>query len=169
MNRTNITTLAGVALLAVGYWLYGLWTRPPVVEHDNLRYIQLLRTAVSAKNPTWLAGVEKAINHRREENAISPAEERHFRRILDQAKSGDWANADRACFEFEQAQLNRRRTPVNTEHRHHDHTDKLRGESGKSRRSGLQASNSMADETVNPRIAQRTSEGRLPAGNRSSH
>lgn len=128
MNRNHISVLSGIVLLGIGYWLYSLWSRPPVVEHNNLRYIQLLRTAVSAKNPTWLAGVEKAINQRREENALSPTEESHFRRILDQAKSGDWSNADRACFEFEQAQLNRRRAPHTDEHRHHDHTDKLRSE-----------------------------------------
>lgn len=113
MNRNAVAAVSGVALLVFAYWLYGLWSRPPVVEYDNLRYVQLLRTAVSAKNPTWLAGVEKAIKQRREENALSPAEDRHFRRILDQANSGDWLSADRACFEFEQAQSNRRRAPVN--------------------------------------------------------
>lgn len=122
MNRNAIAAVSGVILLVTGYWLYGLWSRPPVVEHDNLRYIQLLRTAVSSKNPTWLAGVEKAINLRREENSLSPSEERHFRRILDQAKSGDWSNADKACFEFEQAQLNRRRAPATHKHRDHDHS-----------------------------------------------
>lgn len=127
MTRTNITVLSTVALMAAGYWLYGLWSRPPVVQHDNLRYVQLLRTAISAKNPTWLAGVEKAIRQRREENTLSPAEERQFRRILDQAKAGDWSTADQTCFEFEQAQLNRRRPPVNNEHRHHHHTDESHG------------------------------------------
>lgn len=128
MNRNALAAMSGVVLLVASYWLYGLWSRPPVVEYDNLRYIQLLRTAVSAKNATWLAGVEKAINQRRDENALSQAEDRHFRRIIDQAKSGDWANADRACFEFEQAQSNRLRAPINHEHRHHDHSDKLRSE-----------------------------------------
>lgn len=122
MNRNSVNVLGGVVIVAVAIWLYGWWTRPPVVEHDNLRYIQLLRTAVSAKNPAWLAGVEKAIDLRHQGNAISVAEARHFRRIIEQAKAGDWSAADRAGFEFERAQLSRRRSPVSQEHRHHDHS-----------------------------------------------
>jgi hypothetical protein len=123
MNRNAINVLSGGLVVAFAFWMYSWWSRPPVVAHDNLRYIQLLRTAVSAKNPAWLAGVEKAIEQRREENALSPAEEQHFRRIVDQAKSGDWSTADLACFEFEKAQLNRRRPPVSDKRQHPEHGD----------------------------------------------
>ena len=39
-------------------------SRPPAVQFDHLPLIASLRTACSARNPDWLAGVKKAVDER---------------------------------------------------------------------------------------------------------
>lgn len=84
--------------------------RPPAVEHHNLKLVSSLRTAVSARNEAWLAGVERAVEARFGEGQMSSDERAHFQQLIQIARQGDWDAADRACFEFEQAQLSRRRS-----------------------------------------------------------
>jgi hypothetical protein len=76
-----------------------------------LTLISSLRTAISAKNPTWLEGVSKAVESRRNEAEMSEEEYEHFQSIIAEARSGRWEQAERDCFRFEEAQLNRRRPP----------------------------------------------------------
>jgi hypothetical protein len=119
-HRTRwVYGLSGVLVLATGVWLYHWWHRPPTVEFDNLRYIQLLRTAVSARRADYVQGVERAIRLRVAEHAMSPLEAAHFDSILAKVHSGNWELADRMAFEFEAAQAHRRRSqPKRDEHDH---------------------------------------------------
>lgn len=137
MNRRLVFGIVGGVLLIAGAWLWMLWNRPPAVAFDNLRYVQLLRTAVSARNSDWLSKVQLAITQRHEQGGMSNSERKHFERIIQQARSGDWQAADQACFEFEVAQMNRRRAnPVKSSdgqhshsHRHESASSNLRPES----------------------------------------
>lgn len=96
----------GTATLITGI---AYWSRPPVVASENLKFIQLLRTACSSRKPEHVAGVERALRLRRQETQLNDAEWNHFAEILTIAKKGDWERADAACQRFEQSQSGRRR------------------------------------------------------------
>lgn len=99
------TVLGAVTLMAgIAYW-----SRPPVVASENLKFLQLLRTACSSRNPQYVAGVERALQLRRQESQLSDSEWNHFAQILTMAKKGEWERADAACLRFEQSQSGRRR------------------------------------------------------------
>ena len=100
----------GSLLLIVGLvWFIQWWRYPPVVETENLKYIQLLRTAVSSERPDMLAKVKEAIQHRFDEGEMSKTERDHFDRIIRLAEAKDWKTAHETCFRFEESQLSRRR------------------------------------------------------------
>ena len=111
--------------LAVGlglYWLVQWWQYPPAVEFDNLRYIQLLRTAVSSKRSDWVEKVEGIVHDRFDSGELSERERVHFDEVIALADAKQWDAANRACFDFEAAQLNRRRTkPPSPDVHSHDH------------------------------------------------
>jgi hypothetical protein len=109
VRKVRLAVVAGAGLCLAGWWLYQWWYRPPAVEFDNLKYIQLLRTAVSAQRDDYLAGVERAIQQRCREDAMSPAEARHFPGIISIARQGAWDRAQRMAYEFELSQANRQR------------------------------------------------------------
>lgn len=106
-------------LVASGVWLYQWWTRPPAVEFDNLRYVQLLWTAVSSQNPDQLRKVSEAVRQRHTAGEMSNSELAHFRSLIALAESGKWEAAARECYDFAAAQHHRRRTRPASEH--HDH------------------------------------------------
>jgi hypothetical protein len=101
--------------------------RPPAVEFTNLPLIASLRTACSARNEQWLTGVERAVTTRHNEGRMSPVEKAHFEKLIAQARGGDWQGAEKQCYYFERAQLNRtRQQPVETKQAHtHLHETKL--------------------------------------------
>ena len=109
MNR-HYALGGGFVLLLVGIWLVSWWRTPPAVEFDNLKYIQLLRTAVSARNPEWLGKVASAVDQRLASGTMSSSEHAHFASLIAMARGGEWKEADVACFRFEEAQLGRRRS-----------------------------------------------------------
>lgn len=110
MRQRILVGLLATLVLTIGSWQLYIWLRqPPVVQHDNLHLIQLLRTACSSRRPDYLTGIEKAIQARHEENKLSDTERSHFQKILGHAKQGNWNDADALAMQFEQAQSNRRR------------------------------------------------------------
>lgn len=119
LNRNRVVKIiAAMALFAVSGC-----TRLPVVEFDNLPLVASLRTACSARNEQWLAGVEKAVAERHNSGKMSEAEKAQFDKLIAQARGGDWQGADKHCYHFERAQLNRtRETPAEEQHSHsHSH------------------------------------------------
>lgn len=90
--------------------LYRWWHQPPAVEIDNLKYIQLLRTAVSSEKPAYVDGVERALNLRHQDGQLSDAELTHFQSIIAVARGGEWQDAHRMAVDFEIAQSDRRRS-----------------------------------------------------------
>ena len=97
------------ALLVAGLIVWQLWSRPAVVHYDNLKYIQLLRTACSSQRSDQLQGVERAVTERRESGKLSDAEWKEFEKIFALARQGDWQTADQQAYRLEQGQLGRRR------------------------------------------------------------
>ena len=112
-----IAVLIGIVALTGGTWISRWWGRPPVIELDNLKYIQLLRTAISAHRDDSVAGVERAVRLRHEAGGMSATEFAHFESVLAAARAGEWDRANRSAYEFEKAQANRqRRKPRETTH-----------------------------------------------------
>jgi hypothetical protein len=116
--KTLVVMFIGIGL----YWLVGWWQYPPAVEYDNLKYIQLLRTAVSSKRSDWVEKVEGVVHDRFDSGKLSERERVHFDEVIALADAKQWDAANRACFDFEAAQLNRRRKlPPSPDAHSHDH------------------------------------------------
>jgi len=92
-----------------GFLAWQAWNRPAVVQYDNLKYIQLLRTACSSQREDQLEGVHRAVSARRNSGQMSDAEWEEFEKIFAIDRQGDWQLADRQAYRLEQGQLNRRR------------------------------------------------------------
>jgi hypothetical protein len=99
-------------------------SRPPAVEFENLPLISSLRTACSARNDEWLKGVARAVEVRHEKGHMTAQEKGHFELLIAQAREGDWQGAEKKCFQFEKAQLNRKRSSPPTERHAHRHDHK---------------------------------------------
>jgi hypothetical protein len=113
-----------LGVLAAGYFVWqliGWWNRAPAVNYDNLRYIQLLSTAVSSRKPEMVDKVAAAVRHRHADSQMSDQELAHFEEILATVRDGKWEEADRETYDFAAAQLSRRRSPPDP-HAGHDHT-----------------------------------------------
>jgi CRISPR/Cas system-associated exonuclease Cas4 (RecB family) len=108
-GRWMVSSAIAGTLLAATLWAAWFWSRPPVVARDNLRYLQLLRTACSSRRTDYVEGVEKSLQHQRSQQQISDSEWNHFVRILADAKAGRWERAERATISLETAQLSRAR------------------------------------------------------------
>jgi len=107
-QRAAAILLAGL-VCCVGVAVWWFWPAPAVVAFDNLKYIQLLRTACSSQRVDYLEGVERAILQRREQGMLSDPEWAEFQKILATARTGNWRQADLDALRLEQAQLSRRR------------------------------------------------------------
>lgn len=125
MAKSKRFSLAAVALVVavLTVWqCYAWWTYPPAVEFHNLDCVQLLGTAISSRNPEWIDRVEQAIDQRHSTGEMSDAERQHFQQLVDLTRSGEWERAERECFAFAEAQLNRRRkSPPSADTHEHNH------------------------------------------------
>lgn len=115
MPNLKALSIAAFLALVLAVPLARWWLRPPVVTRENLRYLPLLRTALSARSPQWLDGVERVVSARQQEGRLSDSERRHFDKIIAAARGGDWERADRLAAGFESAQAGRRRADVGAE------------------------------------------------------
>lgn len=100
--------LVAVTLL-IAFVVWQWWPTPPMVDYDNLRYVQLLRTAISSRNAEYVQKVEQAVDQQVKAGQMTSVERQHFGKIIKIAGDGDWEQADRMSFDFEAAQLGRRR------------------------------------------------------------
>lgn len=107
-----------VLATGVAWWF---WPRVPVIQRDNLKYVQQIRTAVSAENSEWVEGVARAIDKQKAEGALAESEVAAFQRIIDAARERDWPTAERLSISLEEGQLNRRRPPATLELPDHEH------------------------------------------------
>jgi hypothetical protein len=99
----SVLSVMLLSLLAVGC------SRAPVVQYHNLKLVSSLRTALSARNTEWLDGTGDAVEARRSAGEMDEAECAHFNALIEAARRGEWQQAERDCYEFEVAQLSRRR------------------------------------------------------------
>lgn len=111
-NRSlQIGLLSGLIVIGIAAtgWIISMYMRPPAVQIVDLKYVQLLRTAVSNQSIPGIVKIESVLKKKLEANDLSRAQWTHFESILKLAKAGQWEDADRACQKFESAQQYRRR------------------------------------------------------------
>jgi hypothetical protein len=76
----------------------------PAAEPENLRLITSLRTALSAKNETWLNQNDELIEKRYAEKTLGEASYQAFKAIVNQARAGEWREAEFEALKFQRAQ-----------------------------------------------------------------
>lgn len=76
----------------------------PNAEPANQELTVSLRTALSARNEEWLTANESIIDKRHADKQMGDAIHAVFRAIIAQARSGDWAGAERETLQFQRAQ-----------------------------------------------------------------
>lgn len=122
LSRRKIQWGVGAALLLVvtmfGSWW---WFRPPAIGYANLKYVQLLHTAVSSRNPEWVSGVRRALEHRKSHGEISEAEFQALSGIVAVAEAQRWDEAEAECIRLEKAQAYRRRSDRPEDDEAHEH------------------------------------------------
>lgn len=94
LRRIGLLTLA---LLASG-------CGPAQVEHQNRDLIESLLTAVSARNPEWLAENQALIASRRAAGTLSAADAATLGPIVALAQAGRWSQAESLAFDLRDAQ-----------------------------------------------------------------
>ena len=99
-----------LCILTFGAWqLYAWWNTPPVVQLQNLRFIQLLHTACSSRNANYVLGVERTLQDAYEKKQVSEPEYRWFTQLIAIAKTNEWQKAEKRTSEFATAQQSRKR------------------------------------------------------------
>ena len=76
----------------------------PVAEPINMELISSLRTALSARNEEWLKANADIVEERHASGEMRDDEYAAFKGIIDQARAGQWAEAEKATLKFQRAQ-----------------------------------------------------------------
>lgn len=95
--QRRVCWVACVGILLVG-------CGEPQLTSGNLRLTMSLRTAVSARNMDWLEMNAALIEERRQSGNMRDGEYAAFSRILEDARSGEWAKAEKAVVRLQEAQ-----------------------------------------------------------------
>jgi hypothetical protein len=77
---------------------------PPQATPQNQQLISSLRTALSAQNPEWLDQNVKLLEERRTAGQVSDGELEAFQAIIEQARAGQWKEAEEDAIAFQKAQ-----------------------------------------------------------------
>lgn len=106
-SLVGLASLLVISTAVVFAWNY--WSKPAVIHYDNLKYVQLLRTACSSQREDQIEGVHRAVTQRRDSGQMSGKEWSEINDIIELARGGNWLDADRQAYRLEQGQLGRRR------------------------------------------------------------
>jgi hypothetical protein len=103
MTRNERSALAMMLLVCIILPLGGC-SKPPQMPADGRNLIGSLRTAVSAKRKDWLEENAKLIEKKHSDGKLSDEQFAEFESIVAEARSGDWAAAEKETIRLEQAQ-----------------------------------------------------------------
>jgi hypothetical protein len=73
-------------------------------ESKNRHLIESLQTAVTSKNAEWLAAVAKQAQEQHDKHALSDAQFKSLRAVIDSANGGDWKTAESRVFALSEGQ-----------------------------------------------------------------
>jgi hypothetical protein len=77
---------------------------PPRMARENRRLVESLATAISARNPDWLARNVAEIEAKRSAGALSDTEDKALGSIIATAQAGRWDEAQAAVLALRDAQ-----------------------------------------------------------------
>lgn len=98
----NAKSTLAVALLLAAAGLSGCGR--PQVAPKNLHLTASLRTALSAQNSEWLDQNAEVIDERHQSGEMSDEEYEAFQTILEEARAGNWREAEEEAMALQQAQ-----------------------------------------------------------------
>ncbi len=90
--------------LAAGALLVAGCGGPPQVGADNLRLVDSLRTAISARRGDWLEENAQRVAERHEAGQMDDKQFAAFEAIIAQARAGEWPQAEVAVVDLAKAQ-----------------------------------------------------------------
>jgi hypothetical protein len=99
MPKVPRASLIASLILALG----GCSGEPSERELKNRRELEAILTAVSLKNKKELERDARRIEDRHTSGELSDAPYRTLREIVDKARAGDWAAAEKRAYEFREA------------------------------------------------------------------
>jgi hypothetical protein len=77
--------------------------QPSEREYKNRRELEAVLTAVSLRNKKELEKDAKRLEDRHASGELSDASHTELMKIVDTARSGDWASAERLAYEFRES------------------------------------------------------------------
>ncbi len=115
-HRGNATTGAtwmrragGWRMVAIGFslatalWCGGCGSSPQYSGKD-IRLLEALRTAVSARKPEWLEASAKQIDKAHQQGSITDEGFEALQPAITEARAGDWKQAEKRIIQLEKAQ-----------------------------------------------------------------
>jgi hypothetical protein len=79
-------------------------SRPPQIGQENRRLIGSLRTAIAARKTDWLEQNAGLVDQRHAEGSLADDQYTALKEIIDQARSGNWAEAETAATRLSKVQ-----------------------------------------------------------------
>lgn len=104
MNTTTPSKQKRGALVLLALAVTVAGCGPPQASPPNRQLIASLRTALSAQNPDWLEQNARILDERRAAGQASEDEFAAFQAIIQQARAGQWKEAERQVMAFQKAQ-----------------------------------------------------------------
>lgn len=99
----GLQLVVGHSLLVALLLLAGCGGQPQIAS-ENRQLVVSLATAVSARNTEWLESNARILESHRSEGKCSDVEYRTFQGIIDQARAGQWKQAEDAVYSLRDAQ-----------------------------------------------------------------
>jgi hypothetical protein len=104
MNTKSLTVRCRLVVVLVALALCVQGCGPPQAAPQNRQLIASLRTALSAQNPDWLEQNATILEQRRAAGEVSEDELAAFQAIIEQARAGQWKEAEAQAIAFQKAQ-----------------------------------------------------------------
>ncbi|MFQ3592752.1 MAG: hypothetical protein SNJ82_06115 [Gemmataceae bacterium] len=95
---------AGLLLGGLALWCSACSSYPPPSSAESLKLLAALRTACAGQNSAQLEAVEQKADQARAQGRLQPAEYEALRRIWQQAREGNWQQAEADCLAYQKAQ-----------------------------------------------------------------
>jgi hypothetical protein len=106
-GRRWLPLVAGAVAIAIAAILGLIYLRqPPKIPASQLRYLQLLSTAISSEDSQQVARIGGLLKGQHEAKELSDRQWSEFQEILDRVNRREWEQAMEACERFKWAQGN---------------------------------------------------------------
>ncbi len=127
-ERTGTLALVAAVLAACLLSLFTGCGSAPQVDGQDRQILVSLATAISARNPDWLAANERLVEQRKAQGQLSDPAYRALTQIITQARAGQWSEAETAILALRDGQEPSAEDRQSTTERRLDHVGRTLGE-----------------------------------------